>query len=298
MMNASDLQSRIKRINLGGVSTRYYDDGRPGDPIFLIHGCHFGFFVPLGIESWGDVLDELGECGRVVAYDKLGMGETDLPLTAADWTIDAVVDHAIRLIEALNLRRVTVMGHSRGGLAALMVAFRIPERIKKLVVISSASAAPAVATGSDMDFYDNVERTAPLDAAGIVRHYHAAQAVAEGELPPAYVETAARWLNSANQKAAVTGYARNAAEHWLPSLARAKVDVQAQLRTDGIPVPTLLIWGANDRSAPIALGYALFELIAHATDNASMIVLNKAGHQIFRDQKEHFKRTVASFITA
>lgn len=284
------------RISLHGVSTRYYDNVRDADPLFLIHGGHCGFFVPLGIESWGPVLEDFDRDFRVIAYDKLGMAETDLPKADESWTMEAVADHAVALIEALDLRNVVLMGHSRGGLAAFLVSFRIPDRIRKLVIISSASAAPPLPTGTDMDFYDNVEKSAPSNPEGLVRHYHAAQAVAEGDLPMSYVELAAGWLRSDNQRAAVAGYARNAAAHWLPSLERAKADVHAKLRTTGIPVPLMLVWGLNDRSAPIALGHALFDMIGEHTRDASMLVINRAGHQVFRDQRQRFASGVLAFV--
>ena len=289
-------QDGFARISLHGVLTRYYDNGRDADPVFLIHGGHCGFFVPLGIESWGPVLEDFDRDYRVIAYDKPGMGESDLPTTDESWTMEAVADHAVALIEALDLRNIVLMGHSRGGLAAFLVIFRIPARISKLVIISSASAAPPLPTGTDMDFYDNVEKSAPSNPEGVVRHYHAAQAVTEGDLPTSYVQLAAGWLRSDNQRAAVSGYARNAAAHWLPSLVRAKADVQAKLRTTGIPVPLLLVWGLNDRSAPIALGHALFDMLAEHTREASMLVINRAGHQVFRDQRQRFTSGVLAFI--
>ena len=147
-MGNSQSQGGFARISLQGVSTRFYDNGRDADPVFLIHGGHCGFFVPLGIESWGPVLEDFDRDYRVIAYDKPGMGETDLPTADESWTMEAVADHAVALIEALDLQNIVLIGHSRGGLAAFLVMFRIPDRIRKLVIISSASAAPALPSGS------------------------------------------------------------------------------------------------------------------------------------------------------
>lgn len=295
-MGISELKSCIQRVEVKGVETRYFDDKQDADPVLLIHGGHFGFFVPLGLESWGETIHDLGKYGRVLAVDKLGQGETALPLNDEDWTVNGVAEHMVNFIEMLDLRNLTLVGHSRGGLTAMIVAFKIPDRVKKLVVVSSASAAPAPTTGSDMDFYNNVERTAPADAAGLVQHYHAAQAVAEGPLPDDYVEIAAQMLESDKQQAAVASYNRNAEAHWIPSLAAAREDLQRKFRETGIPVPTLLIWGVNDRSAPVASGHLLFNMITEKTKNSSMHLLNNAGHQVFRDQRKLFAATVGSFI--
>lgn len=292
--------SRIRLTDVGGVETRYYDDRGPGDPIVLIHGGHFGFFVPVTMESWSENLAPLADYGRVIAFDKLGQGETGLPLSDEQWTFDAVAQHACRFIESLDLTGVTVVGHSRGGLLAFRLAADLPDRIARLVVVSSATAAPADSGSYDMDFYDSVERTAPEGggAAAIVRHYHAAQAVAEGELPAEYVSAAARMLESPRQRAAADGYRRNAAARWLPSLERAKRDLHSQLLTAGLTIPTLLIWGLDDRSAPIALGHALFGLMARKSSRCSMYVVNRAGHQVFRDQPGTFNGAVGAFAVS
>lgn len=295
-MSISALKSQIQRVEVKGVETRYFDDQQDADPVLLIHGGHFGFFIPLSLESWGETIRDLSKYGRVIAVDKLGQGETALPLTDEDWTVNGVAEHVVNFIETLDLRNLSLVGHSRGGLTAMLVAFRIPSRVKKLVVVSSASTAPAPTTGTDMDFYNNVERTAPPDGAGLVRHYHAAQAVAEGPLPEDYVDFAGQMVESDRQQAAVVGYNRNAAAHWLPSLTAVRDDLQGRFRETGIPVPTLVIWGVNDRSAPVTSGHALFGQITQKTKNSSMHLLNNAGHQVFRDQRELFTAVVGAFI--
>ena len=60
--------------------------------------------------------------------------------------------------------------------------------------------------------------------------------------------------------------------------------------------PTTPVWGLNDRSAPLALGHALFDMIGEHTHDASMLVINRAGHQVFRDQRVRFARGVLAFL--
>ena len=52
---------------------------------------------------------------------------------------------------------------------------------------------------------------------------------------------------------------------WLPSVDRVRGDTIRKLDDGGIPVPTLVIWGMNDLSAPLPLGQRLFERIAATT---------------------------------
>jgi pimeloyl-ACP methyl ester carboxylesterase len=280
-----------------GIRTRYLDTGT-GSPIVLVHGGHFGIFVPMGIEVWSETVEALSRHGRVVAFDKLGQGWTDLPPDDEHWTFESVLGHARSFIEQLDLHDITLVGHSRGGLLATRLAIELPDRIRRLVVVSSASTAPAPPGRSDMGFYDHVERTAPTDsgAEGVISHYQSAQAVTEGPLSPEYLRIAAEMLEGTNHKESVEGYRRNSAEHWIPSLERAKQQTLEHLEGPGLAVPVLVVWGKDDRSAPVELGHQFFEILCRKTVDCSMYVINRAGHQVFRDRPGAFNNAIIGFL--
>ena len=75
-------------------------------------------------------------------------------------------------------------------------------------------------------------------------------------------------------------------------------DPRLKHRLHRIDVPTLLIWGANDRSAPLPKGLELFERIALKTPESELHLLNGAGHYTFRDQYEAFNQVVRDFCLA
>ena len=283
------LDSRhVHHRTLDGVATRYLEAGE-GDPILLVHGGHFGIFVPMGIEIWSENVEALSRHCRVLAFDKLGQGWTDLPRSDEEWTFDAVVAHARSFVEALDLSSITLVGHSRGGLLVTRLAIELPERVSRLVIVSSATTAPAPPGQSDMAFYDAVEASAPADAEGVVAHYHAAQAVSEGPLSPEYLRIAGEMMESPKHKESVEGYRRNSADHWVPSLQRVKQQTLDHLDSTGLAVPTLVVWGKDDRSAPIALGHRVFDILARRTPDCAMVVVNRAGHQVFRDRPRFFE---------
>ena len=82
---------------------------------------------------------------------------------------------------------------------------------------------------------------------------------------------------------------------WLPSVDRVRDNTIRKIDDGGIPVPTLVIWGMNDLSAPLPLGQRLFERIAATTPRAEMHVLNGAGHYSYREQPAAFNRVLKSF---
>ena len=69
----------------------------------------------------------------------------------------------------------------------------------------------------------------------------------------------------------------------------------AAIDATGLPAPTLVLWGANDKSAPVPQAYALYDRIRAKTPIASLHVANHSGHYIFREQAQEFARVFEAF---
>jgi non-heme chloroperoxidase len=84
------------------------DTGGTGRPVVLIHGW------PLTGESWAGQVDALQAAGyRVITYDRRGFGRSDKPLVG--YTYEELSNDLSALLEALDLRDVTLVGFSMGG---------------------------------------------------------------------------------------------------------------------------------------------------------------------------------------
>ncbi len=81
--------------------------------------------------SWDDVRTEFETDFRVVAIDLRGHGDSDWPGT---YSFQLMADDVIGVLDQLDLERVTLVGHSLGGLVAYLVAEQQPSRIDRLVV--------------------------------------------------------------------------------------------------------------------------------------------------------------------
>lgn len=131
---------RSQFIDLNGLNVHYQEHGS-GQPTFvLLHG--FGG----NLTSWHELIEPLADIGRVVAFDRPGFGLTERPL-ADEWssnpyTPEAQIELTGALIDALELPRPVLVGHSAGATVALQAALRYPEKIDALVLI-----APAVYSG-------------------------------------------------------------------------------------------------------------------------------------------------------
>jgi pimeloyl-ACP methyl ester carboxylesterase len=93
---------------LGGTKLQVDDTGGAGRPVVLIHGW------PLAGESWVNQVAALQAAGyRVITYDRRGFGRSDKPLVG--YTYESLSDDLSAVLEALDLRDVTLVGFSMGG---------------------------------------------------------------------------------------------------------------------------------------------------------------------------------------
>ncbi|NYE75001.1 alpha/beta fold hydrolase [Microlunatus parietis] len=104
-----------------------------GPPVILLHG--------LGGDhtTWDRFAEHLGDRYQVLAVDQRGHGGSD---HADGYSFRALAEDVWLLADALDLDRVTLIGHSMGGLAALIAAQLRPDRVAALVVEEAPPPVP------------------------------------------------------------------------------------------------------------------------------------------------------------
>jgi non-heme chloroperoxidase len=114
----------------------YYEDRGTGKPVLLIHGW------PLSGASWERQAAALLAAGyRVITYDRRGFGRSSQPSTGYDY--DTLAGDVSKLIEALDLKDLAIVGFSMGGgeVARYMGKYNDASRISKVVFMSSIAPA-------------------------------------------------------------------------------------------------------------------------------------------------------------
>src|SRR5262249_61585597 len=81
-------------------------------------------------------------------------------------------------------------------------------------------------------------------------------------------------------------------------IAKGPAEMRGWTKKEKLQAPTLLYWGKNDPSAILAVGLALFDMIAEKNPRARMLIVNNAGHFHYREHPEEFARNVINFATA
>ena len=140
----------MPRAEVNGVDVFYAEHGSGGTPLVLLHGGIGGG------EIFDAIAPRLAERRHVIVPDLEGHGRTahiDRPLRA-----EHLADDVAALIERLGIERADVLGYSLGGEVAWRLAIQHPQRVRRIVVVST----PCRRNGS---FPDVVAQFDAFDAA-------------------------------------------------------------------------------------------------------------------------------------
>jgi pimeloyl-ACP methyl ester carboxylesterase len=255
-----------------------------GPAIVLIHG------ITGSSQTWEEVIPHLAREHTVIAPDLLGHGESAKP--RGDYSLGAYASGVRDLLIALEVERATVVGHSLGGGVAMQFAYQFPERIERLVLVSSGGLGQEVTLLLRSAALPGAEYVLPLLCAEPLRNAGSSIARLLGRigLRPAHdLEEMARGFASLGDIEA-----RQAFIHTV----RGIIDISGQRASArdrlylAAEVPTLLIWGEHDRMIPSSHGRAAHQ----SMPGSSYLLYEGAGHFPHLDQPGRFADDLLEFV--
>ena len=235
-----------------------------GAPLLMLHG--WGSTA----ELFAPLLDALQPGRQLVVPDLPGFGATPPPPVA--WSAHDYATWTLALLDRLGVKRCDVIGHSNGGRIAIVLAAQHPQRVRRVVLASSAGIPPH--RGVRQRF--------------AVRAYKALRGMERSSLFPASLrEAAKRRADSRGSEdyRAASGVMR-------ATLVRL-VNQDLRPLLPRIAAPTLLVWGDRDVETPLADGREMERLIP----DAGLVVFEGAGHFAYLEQAERFCRVVGSLLS-
>ena len=211
---------------------------------------------------WQSVALELARDHTVVAPDLIGHGDSAAP--RGDYSLGAHASSIRDLLAAIGIDRASIVGHSLGGGVAMQFFYQFPQRVERLVLVSSGGLGHEVSpllrsaalpgTSALLSLVIQPRLVAALADSG--RRLHR-RSRGRG----VYLEAIARALRPLEN-----AEARQAFLHTL----RSVIDVHGQhvSATDRLylleTIPTMIVWGERDHTIPLEHGRLAHEAIPHS----------------------------------
>lgn len=274
---------RDYQLPIDGLSIHVTEWGDPAArPIVMLHGIR-GF-----AETFATVAQALQPGYRVIAYDQRGRGASNWDAQRNYYTDTYVADlEAVRA--ALDLERFDLLGHSMGGINALVYAATHPQRIAHLVVEDAGTGAFDNSRGAERIRREFQE--APVQFA----NWEAAATYMRALRPSVTEQAREERLRSMLKPLAAGGFtwrhdqAGIAATRLNPDPARVP-DLQAAVRA--LRCPTRVLRGGRSDYLQPEMAQAMEQMnpLVSCRDIAD------AGHYVHDDQPEAFCRALTEFL--
>ena len=130
-LNLPDYNFAPHYSQIGDTRMHYLDEGAGDETILCLHG------EPTWSYLYRKMIPPLAAGHRVVAPDMVGFGKSDKYRNTDDYSYHMHYDKLVGFIEALDLRRITLVCQDWGGLLGLVIAANHPDRFARLVVLNT-----------------------------------------------------------------------------------------------------------------------------------------------------------------
>lgn len=304
---ASVAQSNVYPIQEGFVDAHgvliYYEIIGRGEPLMIVHGgpgASHDYFLPY--------LLPLARNNRVIFIDERGSGRSEKLEDVSQYTVENMVEdvEAVRL--ALNLGKMSLLGHSYGGILAQAYALKYQSHLTHLILASTFSS-----TAAFNEVLLREKQNMPAEAREKLEALEKAGLFGKGKdweknrYPEEYAKLAwgdgyFPYLYQRNPDPNYDPVAGNTTNSW--ALYREMWGSHGEFIVDGnlksveytdrlssVHVPTLVICGDHDESDP-----SLSRTINQKIAGSKLAIMPQSGHLAFVDQPNLYMKTVNDFL--
>lgn len=273
-----------------GVTVHLRDEGpRDAPAILLLHGSN------ADLHTWEPWAEALKANYRVIRFDQVGHGLTG-PDPKDDYSRANYVADVLAVADTLGLKTFILGGNSMGGKHALAFAVAHPERVKGLVLVDGSGGPMLKLDAKKDDAKDDDDDDGGGNIGFAIAQMPGINRLAEQITPRGLI------AQSLEQTVSVKSVVTEAAidRYWellrYPGNRRATLkrfgypyDPLTEAEIAGVAVPTLILWGEEDRLIPVEAG----RWLAKTMPNADLVVYPKIGHL---PHEEAVDATLASLV--
>jgi proline iminopeptidase len=296
----------VYKINQGFVDANgvmiYYEEFGKGEPLMIVHGgpgASHDYFLPY--------LIPLARHNRLIFIDERGSGRSEILEDSTQYTVENMVEDVEAVRKALGLGKMSLLGHSYGGVLAQAYALKYQEHLSHLVLCSTF---PSTSQMNEV-FQKMKEKMSPelrnridkMEKGGLFGHgkpyeqnrytnEYMIAAWGDGYFPYLY------------QRHPDPNYDPVASGNMSWTLYREMWGSDGEFIIDGnlksveyvdklssIKVPTLITCGDHDECAP-----SLSEEMHQKISGSKLVIFPQSGHMTFVDQPDLFIKTVDGFL--
>ena len=272
--------AQVKTIAVGDTELAYLDMGQ-GPPVVMVHGTISDY------RWWQAQLDEFSQRHRVIPYSLRHHYPNVSTADRSDYLPRTHANDLAGLIQALNLGRAHLIGHSYGGFISLLVARDRPELVRTLVLVEPGRLAGLI-TGAD------AEEAKPILKGISESQKQVLERLDQGDTDEA-LRVFINMVRGPGTWEAMPNAARAARRDNVHTLKRTLTAAAEPFTCDEarkIAVPTLLVGGdASPRIFPLMLN-GLQPCLARV----DRIAIAKASHGVYQDNPADFNREVLGFL--
>jgi pimeloyl-ACP methyl ester carboxylesterase len=258
---------QTKFADVWGYKIRYLEEGNSKKTVILIHG------LGGSAERWLKVIPLLSPKYRVIAPDLIGFGHSDKPST--DYTIEFFAKFLSGFINSLGISRTILIGSSLGGQVAAECAGS-NDSIEKLVLVAPSGAMKH--STPTIDAYMMAALYPNQSSARIAFEMMSSTGTVDDVIVTDFIKR----MSAPNAKLAfISSVLSVKNSHIRDSLQKIKI-------------PTLVIWGREDRMIPIEHARVFIDSIS----NCRFRELNGIGHLPHVEDPKVFAQSVLEFLNS
>jgi len=294
-----DLLSLEKKMVDIGEARLYVEEEGEGVPVVLLHGgpgATHHYFHP-----WFSLAKKFA---RVIYYDQRGCGLSEFKPGPEGYSVFQAVDDLEALRKALGIDKWVLLGHSYGGFLAQFYAVVYPEHVAGLVLVGSSLGMP-VETGRSrqLDYLSPEEKKRLREIRTELREYFQQHQLSYRKKLQLLVYNG--FLNGdwkrqnfyrpdEEQMARIALYEWDHDQNFNSIMNRSMNQVDLTGLFERNPIPTLIFEGKYD----LTWGEKKPGILKKNHPRARMIVVDRAGHNIFSEAPGEFFRHLREFLSA
>ncbi|GAC1392708.1 MAG: alpha/beta fold hydrolase [Vulcanimicrobiaceae bacterium] len=239
-----------------------------GDAVVLLHG------FPFSNQIWKTQIDELAKTHFVIAPDFRGLGKSGV--TTGPYLMETLAGDVAAILDALDVERVSLVGHSLGGYVCLAFFRMFSERVRRLCLVCS-----------------RIDADTPEVAAARMQLADATHAGGMQPIVDAYDDTMLGAAASAELREFVRGIMMQTPAAGAAAVLRGMAQrVDSHDLLDELAIPVLILTGGRDAISPAKIWEPIMPQLA----GARLAVCEASAHLPMLEQPGRFNEYLVGFL--